>query len=337
MAREAAGAASKLSSSGIPFQADLTTQAGATGWGWDYFDAQARAVAEAGRPPRAGRACQAWNSGSEPVPPRAVATAFAVHTDSAECWRPTASAGAGNPLSANPPRPARRVALSVLPYGSVVTIFLVVHPRHLGDAGDLLIVGPVLLEIDRPSRCGSTRSGASPVSGCKPRRLQRHPPLPSDTRSRTSWRAWRNCLIASRSFAVSSKKSLRTIRRLRRFEQRTSRRRRPDFVSLSPPAGLRLWVIRRNVKGCVAGRSVPGPSCRMSSAPRRPGREEEAAEGRRAARVVELGECFPRVGHAARSIDQQVGPHVRLFFELLDVVLPGPPGLPVDVADLVPG
>lgn len=37
---------SKLSSSGIPFRADLTTQAGATGWGWDYFDAQAQAVAE---------------------------------------------------------------------------------------------------------------------------------------------------------------------------------------------------------------------------------------------------------------------------------------------------
>ena len=37
---------SKLSSSGIPFRADLTTQAGATGWGWDYFDAQAAAVAE---------------------------------------------------------------------------------------------------------------------------------------------------------------------------------------------------------------------------------------------------------------------------------------------------
>lgn len=37
---------SKLSSSGIPFRADLTTPAGATGWGWDYFDAQARTLAE---------------------------------------------------------------------------------------------------------------------------------------------------------------------------------------------------------------------------------------------------------------------------------------------------
>jgi pimeloyl-ACP methyl ester carboxylesterase len=33
--------ASKLSSSGIPFESDLTTRAGQTGWGWDYFDAMA--------------------------------------------------------------------------------------------------------------------------------------------------------------------------------------------------------------------------------------------------------------------------------------------------------
>ncbi len=38
--------ASKLSSSGIPYESDFQTRAGATGWGWDYFEAQAAKVVE---------------------------------------------------------------------------------------------------------------------------------------------------------------------------------------------------------------------------------------------------------------------------------------------------
>ena len=38
--------ASKLSSSGIPFETHFTTQAGATGWGWDYFNTQAARVVQ---------------------------------------------------------------------------------------------------------------------------------------------------------------------------------------------------------------------------------------------------------------------------------------------------